>query len=230
MAPIVLQPRGLPYVLVGASAAFACAAPALALLPAAQRAYAAAGGAALVASLLFATCAWDLLACALLWSAISATSAWSLDLADPSPFAGLVVLGFRCLGIIPGSPGNPFMSLLVPLTAAAALFLPPPVFLPTLLCAMLLPWFLPEAGGWAADLEAGEGAVGAGAGAAAGAAALLAAFAPAGAAATPWAAALAATLASCAGRSVLLGRPAALARPLRHSSLSLASLMVRAGC
>ena len=65
MAPITLQPRGLSYGLLLYVTLFVCLAPGALLLAPSERAYAAAGGAALLASLLFATCAWDFLAAAL---------------------------------------------------------------------------------------------------------------------------------------------------------------------
>jgi hypothetical protein len=231
-SPLHLRPYGLAYLLLAYSFALVCLVPAFCFFPAPLRAYSVAGGLALYASFFFSTCAWDFLVCALLWCAVAATPMWSVGLSAPSPLVGILVLGIRCLGLMPGDPSNPFTSLLVPLTAATSLFLPPPVFLPTLLCAMLLPWFLPEQGfAWLQGRA--EGAVGTLTVLAALAAAALALLCTpldssplARVPGSPAALAIAITLICSAAQLALTARPATLASPLRHSSLTFTSIMV----
>jgi hypothetical protein len=231
-SPLHLRPYGLSYLLLAFSFALVCLVPAFCFFPAPLRAYSVAGGLALYASFFFSTCAWDFLVCALLWCAVSATPMWSVDLSAPSPLVGILVLSARCLGLVPGNPSNPFTSLLVPLAAATSLFLPPPVFLTTLLCAMVLPWFLPEHGfDWLQGRA--EGATGGLAVLAALAAAALALLCThldssplARVPGYPAALAITITLICTAAQLTLRARPPTLASPLRHSSLAFTSIMV----
>lgn len=143
---LVLRPYGLHYLLTLVYVVFLVGVPAgllghtrETLIPLVL------GSFSLLVSLASPHSPWQYLVFALLASVCATLpKLFALSLLSPAVPLGMVVSLAQCLGGIPfGYPGNPWTSLVMPVVSASSLFLPPSLFLATMVCAMMSSMVLP---------------------------------------------------------------------------------------